>query len=177
VLAMPQSFMNASGQPVASLRGWYKVAPDHLLVVHDDLDLAYGTVRVRHGGGHGGHNGLRDIHAHLGPDFARVRVGISRPPPRWDAADWVLSDFSPEERARLDEVVNRAADAVEAVLADGVTTAMNRFNSRSRRPADGGSKPTDETPGEPDRPPSAGSPPAVVPDDSSHTTMWRKPEP
>ncbi len=177
VLALPQSFMNASGQPVASLKGWYKVADDHLLVVHDDLDLAFGTVRVRQGGGHGGHNGLRDIHAHLGPGFARVRMGISRPPPRWDPADWVLSDFGPEERARLDEVVGRAADAVETVLQDGVATAMNRFNTRPRPPSGGGTESTDRPPGEPARPPSAGSPPAEVPEDSSPPPMWRKPEP
>ncbi|MBN1336309.1 MAG: aminoacyl-tRNA hydrolase [Deltaproteobacteria bacterium] len=173
VLALPQSFMNASGQPVASLKGWYRIAEDRLLIVHDDLDLAFGTVRVRHGGGHGGHNGLRDIQTHLGTAFARVRVGISRPPAGWDPADWVLSNFTTEERARLDDVVGRAANAVETVLEEGVTAAMNRCNTRSRRAGGSGSSHPPE--GEPARPSSAESPPAAEPDDASPPTLWRKP--
>ena len=94
VLAKPQTFMNLSGQAVASLRGFYKPASvDDILVVHDELDLEFGTVRLKRGGGHGGHNGLRDIQARLGTnDFVRVRVGIGRPPEGWDTADYVLAD-------------------------------------------------------------------------------------
>lgn len=133
VLAMPQGFMNCSGPPAASLRGWYKVTNEQVVVVHDDLDLPFGQIRVRRDGGHGGHNGLRDLHQHLGPDYVRVRVGISRPPPSWDPADYVLAPFSPEEQATLPEVIGRAADAVETVCTAGLVPAMNRFNTRPGR--------------------------------------------
>lgn len=134
VLAKPQGFMNLSGQPVASLRGYFKVANDHIVVVHDELDLPFGEVRVKHGGGHGGHNGLRDIQQKLGGnDFVRVRVGISRPPAGWDVANYVLGKWSGEESGLVDEIVDQACEAVETVLNDGPASAMNTFNTRPGR--------------------------------------------
>lgn len=139
ILAKPQGYMNLSGQPVASLRGYYKVEADQIVVVHDDLDIPFGDVRVKKGGGHGGHNGLRDMQAKLGTnDFVRVRFGVSRPAPGQDTADYVLGDWSSTERDQLDAIVDRAADAVESVVRDGAISAMNLFNVRSGPPTQGG---------------------------------------
>lgn len=133
VLAKPQGFMNRSGHPSVSLRGYFKVAPQQVIVVHDELDLPFGQVRIKRGGGHGGHNGLRDILQAFGDnEFIRVRVGISRPPPAWDVADYVLARWTPDEASALPEVVDRASDAVEAIIAEGYLAAMNRFNTRDR---------------------------------------------
>ena len=132
VLARPASYMNESGRPLRELARWYKVAPDHLVVVHDELDVTFGEVRVKLGGGTAGHNGLNSIASHLGTnEFPRVRVGISRPRGGRDAADYVLSDFSSAERKELDEVVARAADAAERITEVGVERAMNEVNTRS----------------------------------------------
>lgn len=131
VLAKPQSFMNRSGQPAASLRGYYKAEVPDVVVVHDEVDIPFGTVRVKKGGGHGGHNGLRDLTKHLGGDYVRVRVGVSRPPQGWDTADYVLGRWTDEEQERLVDVVDRAADAVEAILRDGPVAAMNTYNQRA----------------------------------------------
>ncbi len=129
ILAKPGSYMNLSGGPVAQLAKFYKVPPERVVVIHDELDLDFDTVRVKVGGGHGGHNGLRDIIARLGgQDFVRVRVGIGRPPGRQDPADFVLKDFSVEERKALPVLLEDAADAVAAVVADGALAAENRFN-------------------------------------------------
>ncbi len=131
VLASPSSYMNLSGGAVAQLAKFFKVEPARVVVVHDDLDLDFDRLQVKVGGGHGGHNGLRDIIARLGtPDFVRVRVGIGRPPGRQDPADFVLKDFSTEERKALPVLIEEAADAVEAIAADGVLAAQNRFNQR-----------------------------------------------
>lgn len=131
VLAKPQSFMNLSGQPAASLRGFYKLTNEAVLAVHDDMDLPFGQVRLKRGGGHGGHNGLRDLQQRLGGnDFLRVRVGVSRPPQGWDAADYVLARWSASEEAELPAIVDVAADAVEAVARDGLDVAMNQINVR-----------------------------------------------
>ncbi|MEM6929250.1 MAG: aminoacyl-tRNA hydrolase, partial [Myxococcota bacterium] len=124
-------FMNRSGHPAASLRGYYKVDRADVVVVHDEIDLPFGDVRVKVGGGHGGHNGLRDLVAHLGgADFARVRFGVGRPPAGWDVADYVLGKWSSAEQDTLEERVDHAAEVVEAVLADGPRAAMNQFNVR-----------------------------------------------
>jgi PTH1 family peptidyl-tRNA hydrolase len=129
VLCKPQTFMNRSGDSVGPMAGWYKVPPHQVIVLHDDLDIPFGEVRVKIGGGHGGHNGLRDlIRALPSPEFVRVRVGIGRPPPRMDVVDFVLARWTPEETERLDDIVERAATAVEAVLAHGAKAAMNRTN-------------------------------------------------
>jgi peptidyl-tRNA hydrolase, PTH1 family len=133
MLAKPQSFMNRSGQPVASLKGYFKAETEDIVVVHDDVDLPFGRVKVKIGGGHGGHNGLRDLAAKLGGNgFVRVRFGVSRPPPGWDTADYVLGRFTETETASLDDAIDRAADAVEAVLRDGPKDAMNSFNIKER---------------------------------------------
>lgn len=133
VLAKPQSFMNRSGQPVASLRGYYKATNADVVVIHDDLDIPFGDVRVKVGGGHGGHNGLRDLNRALGADYIRVRFGVGRPPQGWDAADYVLGKWTTQESAELDSVVDRAADAVDLILAEGVSAAMTQFNARAGR--------------------------------------------
>lgn len=131
VFAKPQTFMNLSGQAVASLRGFYKTELDEIVVVHDEVDLDFGTVKLKKGGGHGGHNGLRDIQAKAGGNgFVRVRVGVSRPPQGWDTADWVLGKFTDAEQALLPDVVEDACDAVEALLRDGLDRAMTDVNAR-----------------------------------------------
>lgn len=143
VLAKPQTFMNLSGQAVVSLRGFYKAEVPNLVVVHDEVDLDFGTVRVKQGGGHGGHNGLRDIQARLGAnDFVRVRVGVSRAPEGWDTADWVLGRFTDEETTALPAIVDRAADAVEQVIREGTAKAMADANARRpQRHRDGAARP------------------------------------
>jgi PTH1 family peptidyl-tRNA hydrolase len=130
VLAKPRSYMNESGGPVAALRDFFSIGQDHLVVIHDELDLPFGTIRVKRGGGDNGHNGLRSIRASLGSgDFCRVRFGIGRPPGRMDPAAYVLKPFSAAERSDLDYEVDRAADAVEALVVDGLTYAQNHYNS------------------------------------------------
>jgi peptidyl-tRNA hydrolase, PTH1 family len=129
VLAKPRSYMNESGGPIVAVSRFYKVPVDRLTIVHDDLDLPFGTLRLKRGGGDGGHNGLRSATAALGSrEYARVRFGIGRPPGRQDPADYVLRDFSAVERKELGYLVDRAADAVEALLADGLESAQNKFN-------------------------------------------------
>jgi PTH1 family peptidyl-tRNA hydrolase len=130
VLAKPRSYMNESGGPVAGLRQFHKVPLDHVIVVHDELDLPYGTVRLKLGGGDNGHNGLRSISRSAGgPAYLRVRVGIGRPPGRQDPADFVLKDFSAAERKDLSLHVDHAADAVEALVAQGLEAAQNSFHA------------------------------------------------
>jgi PTH1 family peptidyl-tRNA hydrolase len=131
VLLKPQSYMNCSGQVVAPAVRFFQVEPTNLVVVHDELDLDFGRIKLKVGGGHGGHNGLRSMFADLGTqDFARVRLGIGRPPPRMEGADYVLQDFSRAEGRELPFLLQDAADAVELILQAGVTSAMNRFNSK-----------------------------------------------
>lgn len=131
VLARPTSFMNESGRPVRSLLRWYKSPVSRLVVVHDELDIALGEVRVKSGGGTAGHNGLASLVSHLSQkDFVRVRVGISRPPGRQNPVDFVLGRFSARERKELAFVVETAADAVERVIEIGVERAMNEINVR-----------------------------------------------
>jgi peptidyl-tRNA hydrolase, PTH1 family len=129
-LAKPLSFMNLSGRPVAALRSFYKVPPERIVVVHDELDLPFGALRLKQGGGDNGHNGLRSVTAALGTrDYFRVRVGIGRPAGRMDPADYVLQDFSAAERKLLPEVLERAADAVETLLGRGLVAAQNEFHA------------------------------------------------
>ena len=121
--------MNESGGPVSGLLSFYKATPDRLVVVHDELDIEYGELRIKLGGGDNGHNGLKSIRKSLGTgDFYRVRFGIGRPPGRQDAADFVLKPFNPVERRELDLHVNRAADAVESLLSVGLEKTQNLFN-------------------------------------------------
>ena len=130
ILAKPNTYMNVSGGPVAALMRFYKVLPENLIVVHDELDIPFDSIKLKSGGGHGGHNGVRDIAAAIGsPDFVRVRVGIGRPPGRQPAADFVLRDFGAEERKTLPNLLADAADAVELVANDGLIAAQLRFHT------------------------------------------------
>jgi PTH1 family peptidyl-tRNA hydrolase len=129
VLARPMSYMNESGGPVNAAARFFKVPVERIIAVHDDLDLPFGALRVKRGGGEGGHNGLRSMTSALGSrEYARVRFGIGRPPGRQDPADFVLREFSPAERKELAYLIDRAADATEAVVADGLEAAQNEFN-------------------------------------------------
>jgi PTH1 family peptidyl-tRNA hydrolase len=131
VLAEPQTYMNDSGRSVAALLKDSYASVADLIVLHDELDLAAGVVRVKTGGGHGGHNGLRSIIEYLGTaDFVRVRIGIGRPVPGMDTADYVLSPFFAEEREAAAAAVVTAAEAARVIVSQGVTTAMNQFNQK-----------------------------------------------
>ncbi len=130
VLAKPLSFMNVSGGPVANLAKYYGIDADHIVVVHDELDIPFDTLKLKIGGGAGGHNGVRDVAKALGtPEFARVRVGIGRPAGRQDPADWVLEPFGAGERATLPNLIVDAADAVEQVVDEGLLAAQQRFHA------------------------------------------------
>ncbi|WP_196904396.1 MULTISPECIES: aminoacyl-tRNA hydrolase [unclassified Cryobacterium] len=130
VLAKPSTYMNVSGGPVAALLRFYSLEPERLIVIHDDLDLPFDTIKIKVGGGHGGHNGLRDIIAATGTkEFVRIRIGIGRPPGRQDAADFVLHDFSKDERAILPNLLTDAADAIELIADEGVTAAQQKVHS------------------------------------------------
>jgi peptidyl-tRNA hydrolase, PTH1 family len=130
VLAKPSTFMNTSGGPVAQLVKFYSLEPARLIVLHDELDIPFDTIKLKVGGGHGGHNGLRDIASAIGtPEFARVRIGIGRPPGRQDPADFVLSPFSKAERETLPSLLSDAADATEDVVTRGLLEAQQRWHS------------------------------------------------
>ncbi|RKN23757.1 aminoacyl-tRNA hydrolase [Micromonospora musae] len=129
VLVKPLTYMNLSGGPVAALAQFYKVVPGQVVAVHDELDIGYGQLRVKCGGGEGGHNGLRSMTKSLGTkEYVRVRFGIGRPPGRQDPADFVLSDFSAVERKELEFLVDRAADVVESVVTRGVEPTQNLYH-------------------------------------------------
>ena len=133
-LLKPMTFMNLSGQSVQPAMAFLKIEPTQVLILHDELDLPFADVRIKAGGGHAGHNGLRSLVDQVGsPDFVRVRIGIGRPPPdfRGEVADYVLSSFDPSERAELDEVVARAVDAARKVLTLGTQAAMNLVNAKA----------------------------------------------
>jgi PTH1 family peptidyl-tRNA hydrolase len=133
VLAVPTSYMNESGGQVNSAVRFFKVEPERLLVVHDELDLPFGDLMLKLGGGEGGHNGLRSISRALGTrDYSRLRIGIGRPPGRMDAADFVLRDFSGSERKELPFLVTDAVDAVDAVIRDGWVRAQEKVNATRR---------------------------------------------
>lgn len=130
ILAKPLSYMNTSGGPVSAAAKYFGIQPDRVIVVHDDLDLPFETLRLKSGGGHGGQNGVRDIIKALGtPDFLRVRVGIGRPPGQQSAADYVLRDFPSSERAQLPFVLDEAADAIERIIDDGLVAAQQRHHA------------------------------------------------
>ncbi|MFV0633785.1 aminoacyl-tRNA hydrolase [Demequina sp.] len=132
VLGAPMSYMNVSGGPVSALAKYHSVEPASVIVIHDELDIPFGQVRLKRGGGSGGHNGLKDVSKALAtPDYVRIRVGIGRPPGRMDAAAFVLKPFSSTERKELPFLIDDAADAVEAVLSDGLEAAQQRFHSKS----------------------------------------------
>ena len=130
ILAVPTNYMNVSGPPVREIANFYKIPPERIVVVHDELDIDFALVRLKKGGGEGGHNGLRSITASLGTkDYHRVRVGIGRPPGRMDPADFVLRDFGPTERADLPFTVSDGADAVELLVQQGLLAAQQRVHA------------------------------------------------
>jgi peptidyl-tRNA hydrolase, PTH1 family len=129
VLAKPQTYMNLSGQSIQGLAHFYKVEPENMLVAFDDLDLPFGTLRIRPGGGPGGQKGMASTIEQLGTkDFPRLRMGIGRPPGRMDPADYVLQHFSRDEGKVLSEILDRAAEAVLTFVMDGLNKAMNKYN-------------------------------------------------
>jgi len=129
ILAKPQTYMNHSGRSVGPLMRYYKIPLEQLLVIHDDLDLPFGSLRLRPFGGTGGQKGMESIVKQLGTrEFPRLRVGIGRPPGRMDPADYVLHDFDPQEAEFLPEVLSRAVDATRRFILDGIEAAMNTFN-------------------------------------------------
>jgi PTH1 family peptidyl-tRNA hydrolase len=128
-LAKPMSFMNLSGGPLASVSGFYKIPPERLVIVYDELDLPFETIRLKLGGGDNGHNGSRSVTAALGTrDYYRVRVGVGRPPGRMDPTDFLLADFTAAQRKELPLLIERAADAVQALLSDGLAAAQNQVH-------------------------------------------------
>ena len=130
VLGRARGYMNESGGPVSTVAKFYGVAPDHVIAIHDELDIDFGTLRVKLGGGDNGHNGLRSLRSSLGTgDFFRVRVGIGRPPGRQNPADFVLSNYSTVERKELPFQVDTAADAIECLIEHGLAETQQRFNS------------------------------------------------
>lgn len=130
VLARPRCYMNESGGPVKALATFYKVPAERIVAIHDELDIGFGTLRVKLGGGDNGHNGLRSMRGSLGTgDFYRVRAGIGRPPGRQDVADFVLSNYSTVERRELPFQIDHAADAVETLVTEGLERTQQRFNS------------------------------------------------
>ena len=133
VLVLPQTFMNLSGQTVAELLSWYKCAPEDILIIHDDIDLPFGQVRIRPHGGAGTHNGMRNILFLTGSDrFPRIRIGVGKPPAPWDLKDWVLSSYRTEEERKIAyDAYCLAADAAECFASSGIDLCMNRFNGRA----------------------------------------------
>jgi PTH1 family peptidyl-tRNA hydrolase len=129
VLSKPMSYMNVSGGPVAGLANFYGIDPDHVVAVHDEIDIPFNTIKLKYGGGEGGHNGLRDMSKALATkDYLRVRVGVGRPPGRMDTADYVLRDFGTAERKDLPFLLDEAADAVEVLVREGLTAAQQKFH-------------------------------------------------
>jgi PTH1 family peptidyl-tRNA hydrolase len=129
VLAKPQSYMNVSGGPVSALAQFYGIDPAHVVAVHDEIDIPFDTVKLKIGGGEGGHNGLRDMSKALATkEYLRVRVGVGRPPGRMDTADFVLRDFSAPEKKELPFLIDSAADAIEVLVKDGLLAAQQKFH-------------------------------------------------
>ena len=134
-LAKPMTFMNRSGGPVSSVLGFYKIAPTEMLVAHDEIDLPSGTVRLKQAGGHGGHNGLRDLISAQGDDFWRLRIGVGHPGTKNDVVDFVLTHAGKDEQRVIDETISAGADAIEEMLRAGAQIAMNKLHSRGNPPA------------------------------------------
>jgi PTH1 family peptidyl-tRNA hydrolase len=138
ILAKPQTFMNLSGEAVGPLAAYYKIAPTNILAIYDELDIPFGVIRLRERGGAGGHNGMRSLIQHLGNDFARLRLGVGRPPGRMDPAAFLLQDFGRDELPLVSEILDRAADAADSFVRHGIDLTMSRYNG----PVDG--PPADE---------------------------------
>lgn len=132
VLCAPLSYMNESGGPVKAAMSFYRIPPERMVVLHDELDIDFGDIRVKRGGGDGGHNGLKSIRSAIGTgDYFRIRLGIGRPPGRQAPADFVLQTFSGDQRKELPGFLARSAEATEALIRDGLEVAQNGFNARS----------------------------------------------
>jgi PTH1 family peptidyl-tRNA hydrolase len=139
LLCKPLEFMNCSGLAVQRAVAFWKIPPEQAVVVHDELDVPLGRLKLSFGGGSGGHNGLQSIIQEWGsPDFSRVRLGIGRPPAQWDAADYVLADFTEDERRLLPDLIAEAADATETIVKSGLQVAMNTFNKRKKNESEAG---------------------------------------
>jgi PTH1 family peptidyl-tRNA hydrolase len=134
-LAKPMTFMNRSGGPVSSVLGFYKIAPAEMLVAHDEIDLPSGTIRLKQAGGHGGHNGLRDLISAQGDEFWRLRIGVGHPGTKNDVVDFVLTQAGRDEQRAIDETITAGADAIEEMLRAGAQIAMNKLHSRGNPPA------------------------------------------
>jgi PTH1 family peptidyl-tRNA hydrolase len=130
VVAKPTTYMNLSGIAVEKIASFYKIAPQSIFVVVDDIDLPLARLRARRAGSPGTHNGLRSVVQHIGTEFPRLRIGLGRGDPQWALADHVTSEFGPDERAAVEQAISRAADAVELFLTDGIEQTMNRFNAK-----------------------------------------------
>jgi PTH1 family peptidyl-tRNA hydrolase len=128
VLAKSFGYMNTSGGPVANLLKFYDLKPEQLIVIHDELDIDAATIKIKFSGGHGGHNGLRDIISAIGNDFIRLRVGIGRPPGRMDTADFVLQNFNSTEKEELPTTLEIAADMVESIVTIGLTESQQKYH-------------------------------------------------
>lgn len=136
LLVKPLTYMNESGRALAPLLDWYKLAPEELIVVHDDMDIAVGTIRLRRKGSAGGHNGIKSLLAHIGSqEFSRVRIGIGRPLPGWTVVRHVLAPFSAEDGSKVHEAIAYLLPAVECIVTDGIDMAMNRYNPRKKKAA------------------------------------------
>ncbi|WP_314624287.1 aminoacyl-tRNA hydrolase [uncultured Selenomonas sp.] len=136
LLVKPLTYMNESGRALAPLLDWYKLAPEELIVVHDDMDIAVGTIRLRRKGSAGGHNGIKSLLAHIGSqEFSRVRIGIGRPLPGWTVVRHVLAPFSAEDGPKVHEAIAYLLPAVECIVTDGIDMAMNRYNPRNKKAA------------------------------------------
>ena len=131
-LAKPMTFMNRSGGPVSSVLGFYKIAPGEMLVAHDEIDLPSGTIRLKEAGGHGGHNGLRDLISAQGDGFWRLRIGVGHPGVKNEVVDFVLTHAGKDEQRTIDETIVAGADAIEDMLRDGAQIAMNRLHARNK---------------------------------------------
>jgi PTH1 family peptidyl-tRNA hydrolase len=128
----PQTFMNASGESILSIVEYYNIPNENIIVVHDDLDLPFGTVKFKNGGGHGGHNGLRSIDSHIGKDYIRIRVGIGKPIIKGDVANYVLSNFSKEECKQLDEIINHIIKSIEALKKLSLEEVKSTFTIKAK---------------------------------------------
>ena len=123
----PKTYMNNSGQAVNSIKEYYKINNENIIVIHDDLDLPFGTVKFKIGGGHGGHNGLRSIDSHIGKDYIRVRIGIGKPQEKSDVANYVLSNFSKEELNKLEGIISHTIEAIEALKVADIDVVKSKF--------------------------------------------------
>lgn len=136
LLVKPLTYMNESGRAVGPLLDWYKLAPEDLIVAHDDMDIAAGTIRLRRKGSAGGHNGIKSLLAHIGSeDFSRVRIGIGRPLPGWTVVRHVLAPFPADDATKIQAAISYLLPAVECIVTDGIDMAMNRYNPRKKKVA------------------------------------------